>query len=441
MVVTDNESPFGSTAVKSLWSMIGTSKLTTTVYHPEGNSPIEVFHRTFGRLLRKIRQKVVETRVPVEEAIAWALLSYRAIPHTVTLHSPSFLVTGVNIQLRNHEVLANHPKDILQEGRLALLAKIRTEVRIRALKARAKALQKRPELGTPILKPGIQVIVQLTERQRRIISGVLGGMKLVPAWSLPMVCQHVSPNGWTGRFYDHITNTIIHSHQSRVQVLPDPWTDALSLENQRVIRNEAALMSVLGSGYEATSAEAWEDDWTSQEASLTSQDSSVEWSFDPTPDCSCSVPGSGWFLLHFLSQSPPLCMAGANAIVMQTIPSGLSTKLNTSSPNPCGRIRPNAVRAIAPRSNRPHVRTTIPRPNHLAIISGSALHHAGDAYCTPTNSITVQNIRLTVSTFSRNCIHRSPLNTHVPTCCPNSPFFHRPRSWSATCTINGLCHV
>ena len=155
MVVTDNESPFNSAAIKSLWNMIGTSKLSTTVYHPEGNSPIEVFHRTFGRLLRKIRQKVDESRVPVEEAIAWALLSYRAIPHTVTLHSPSFLVTGVNIQLRNHEVLTNHPKDILQEGRLALLSTIRTEVRIRAFKARAKALRKSPELETPIHKPGI----------------------------------------------------------------------------------------------------------------------------------------------------------------------------------------------------------------------------------------------------------------------------------------------
>ena len=145
-ITTDNDAPFDGDKFQSLCNLIGTKKLASTVYHPEGNSPIEVFHRSFGRALQRIRQRVDEALVPVEEAVGWALLSYRALPHTTTLHSPSFLVTGVNLHIQRHAILANQPRDLLGEGRLALLSTIRTEVRVRALKAQEVALRREPTL-------------------------------------------------------------------------------------------------------------------------------------------------------------------------------------------------------------------------------------------------------------------------------------------------------
>ena len=92
------------------------------------------------------------------------------------------------------------------------------------------------------------MLVQLNDRQHRMLAQVLGGSKLAPLWSLPMRCMSVSKNLQAGIFRCAATGLQMEAHVSRVRELPDPVSKRLAYENEAVIRAETAFMSLLARG-------------------------------------------------------------------------------------------------------------------------------------------------------------------------------------------------
>ena len=247
-IMTDQDKPFISQSFQCLTIALGTMKLTSTPYHPQGNAPIESFHKTLGAALDKIRQRY-ESTLTLEEAVAWVLLGYRAQPHTSTGYSPGFLTHGVDPRISDKGEASAHVKDVLTQGRLSLLGDIRNEIRERAIMAQEK-LAASDEVKEPkYLKVGIKALVQLTERQHRALSRVLGSSKLAPTWSLPMQCMHVRKNKQSGLFRCSTTGLEMETHISRVRELPEPASEALNEENQQVLQAEKALMHLLVLSY------------------------------------------------------------------------------------------------------------------------------------------------------------------------------------------------
>ena len=56
-ILTDQEKAFTSDVVEQLCSQFGISQLTTTAYHPQGNSQVEQAHRTLGRMIGKLEDE------------------------------------------------------------------------------------------------------------------------------------------------------------------------------------------------------------------------------------------------------------------------------------------------------------------------------------------------------------------------------------------------
>ena len=135
-IITDREKPFISDAFKELAAVLGSMKLESTSYHPEGNAPIESFHRTMALALQKIRQRYEEC-MSLEEAIAWAMFGYRAQPHTATGYSPGYLTYGMDPRVATNAEVPGRVRDVVSQGRIALLGDIRNEVCERGAKAQA----------------------------------------------------------------------------------------------------------------------------------------------------------------------------------------------------------------------------------------------------------------------------------------------------------------
>ena len=183
-VMTDNDRPFLSSVFENMAALLSTKKLATTVYHPQGNSPIEAFHKGLGSTLRKLRQ-VLGEYLGIDEAVAWAMMQYRTLPHTTTGYSPAFLTTGRDFRIRP-AAWSIHDNDPVVTARLAALGAIRNELVQRSIiLQRLHSKDREKEEGRKPLLINQKVLVQLTEYQHRILSRALGSTKLTPYWSPP----------------------------------------------------------------------------------------------------------------------------------------------------------------------------------------------------------------------------------------------------------------
>ena len=56
-ILTDEGKAFTNEVVEQLCSQFRISQLTTTAYHPQGNSQVEQAHQTLGRMIGKLEDK------------------------------------------------------------------------------------------------------------------------------------------------------------------------------------------------------------------------------------------------------------------------------------------------------------------------------------------------------------------------------------------------
>jgi transposase InsO family protein len=97
-LVTDNEPSFVSQIFDSLCKRLGIRKVHTTVYHPQGNAPIETFHRHLKKGL-SVFNLAGRTLQDIDEAVQLCCLSYRSQIHLALGDSPAFRLYGVDLPL------------------------------------------------------------------------------------------------------------------------------------------------------------------------------------------------------------------------------------------------------------------------------------------------------------------------------------------------------
>lgn len=90
-LLTDQGRNFVSALFKETCRLLGIKKLQTTPYHPEGNGMVERLHRT---LTDSIAHFVKRDGTDWDRWVPYALMAYRAIPHSSTGFSPNFLTFG-----------------------------------------------------------------------------------------------------------------------------------------------------------------------------------------------------------------------------------------------------------------------------------------------------------------------------------------------------------
>ncbi|EZG42964.1 integrase core domain protein [Gregarina niphandrodes] len=91
-LICDNDKAFTSVIMKELLDLLGTKLVTTTPYHPEGNGPVESFHRHLRKHYERIRGESMRGE---EESLALAMFLYRTAHHTTLGMTPGRWLFGV----------------------------------------------------------------------------------------------------------------------------------------------------------------------------------------------------------------------------------------------------------------------------------------------------------------------------------------------------------
>ncbi|EZG43037.1 integrase core domain protein [Gregarina niphandrodes] len=93
-IICDNDRAFTGTVMRGLLDLLGVTLATITPYHPEGNSPVESFHRHLRKHYQRVRDHSTRGE---EEALALTMFLYRTAHHTALGMTPGRWLFGVEL--------------------------------------------------------------------------------------------------------------------------------------------------------------------------------------------------------------------------------------------------------------------------------------------------------------------------------------------------------
>lgn len=165
---------------------MGITQVSTIEYRPEGNAPIESFHKTLNKYFATING-----HIPLDEVLQLALYSYRATIHSTLLESPAFMVYGRDLVSPQDNDWRFYADSGTQE-RIKFINQLRRDIFEKAhvayKYAHAQATEINLEIGSLVLvrsrPPDISQHIMRTPQ----------ALKLVPKWSLPARVERLSEN-------------------------------------------------------------------------------------------------------------------------------------------------------------------------------------------------------------------------------------------------------
>ena len=95
-LLTDNGRQFTARLLQQLTYVYGIKPIYNSPYNPRGNSVVESYVRSLKTTLKLGTQAF---QMDWDVALQVAALAYRATPHTLTGHTPFFLMTGREVAL------------------------------------------------------------------------------------------------------------------------------------------------------------------------------------------------------------------------------------------------------------------------------------------------------------------------------------------------------
>lgn len=216
VVVTDQGKAFTSTLFSRLADALGVQLIHSTPYHPEGNAPVESFHRRLATLLRFQTNHAL----PFDEALQLALFAYRCTPHATTLDSPMFLVYGQDPFLGNDADWRFDSSATLRE-RLRLLSHTRLDVQLHAQLHRQRALATANAKRQPLVFAEGQLVLTRVHPESRV-QYKPPAYKLIPVWSFPhRVLSHWA-DGRVAMVKCLLTGTLRQVHIQNTKFLDAP---------------------------------------------------------------------------------------------------------------------------------------------------------------------------------------------------------------------------
>lgn len=172
IIVSDNENLFTSDYATEITRLLGIKPALSCIYHPEGNAPIESFHRTFHDLMAIVMNDY--SLLDFDEAIQLALMSYRATIHDSLKETPAYMLMGLDMCWPEERDLTKIIDDVNRE-RLDFFKTWRQRLLKQSYLKNLDQVTKRNEDRTEVkLKFGDLVLVR--EREAG---------KLDPSWTLP----------------------------------------------------------------------------------------------------------------------------------------------------------------------------------------------------------------------------------------------------------------
>ena len=239
VLITDQARELVGFVFSRLAKQLGIQKLRTTVYHPEGNGPVESWHRTLTVGLSHFAPASLSDPARFDEALALVLYVYRSTFHSAIDDSPAFMTFGTDPRpplendWRAFRPSTSHQKpDPHEQDRLRFLNLLRLEVQARA-NARALLLAEKSNEARLDRRFQLNDLVLLRLRPADLVRGtseeVREKSKLRPKWSLPYRVTAVYSQGKAATVRSCISSAsfpIREVHLQDARFINRPLTDA-----------------------------------------------------------------------------------------------------------------------------------------------------------------------------------------------------------------------
>jgi transposase InsO family protein len=236
LLITDQDPSFCNQIIDQLCLVFNMRHLRTTPYHPEGNSPVESFHRVLRKGLSQF-QFFRRGAITMSEALDLVLLGYRSTPHLSTGNSPAFLVYGADPPPPVQSDWRYH-KSVADQDRVRFLMWLRVEIALKA-KLRAESLRERYEADAKRtddkFELGDLILVPLTIRESRQLTVISGGAKLIPQWSTPARVIRVFGHGKSAIVRNLLTQQTRQVHIQHARFIDLPLTEEQQRQWEEVL--------------------------------------------------------------------------------------------------------------------------------------------------------------------------------------------------------------
>lgn len=249
VLVADGEGAFISDLLRLTTKKLGGIPLSTTPYHPEGNSPIESFHRYLRRGLTEFNSFRAD-HLPFNEALQLVAFAYRCTPHSTLGDSPAFLTYGVDL-LPPSGADWRFARTSGEQDRINFLNLLRMDIQFQAYRKRVKdnirVNQKRLDVRFQL--NDLILCRQQPRKEKHVLYP--SGDKLSPTWSLPFRVVKVMSGGKAALVHSLLSKEVRNVHIQNVrfvqkptcQQMQDVWENHLA--NEDSVFNPATRHKVL----------------------------------------------------------------------------------------------------------------------------------------------------------------------------------------------------
>ena len=224
-IISDNGGSFQK-VFKELAHMIGAQTFYSTVYHPQGNAPIESFHRP---LLREIRAQVQSSDLHLNEILQMALLAYRSTYHQGIEETPAYLTFGIDPCFPPQRELEDLLTDVNKE-RQALFTRLRQDIKAQSIENAEEHMKKSNE-SRIATKFAVNSLILVRVRKP--------AYKLQPRWSTPQRVIHIRGKGTVAIVEDLINKNVQEVHIQDAVLLTPPQSRAQLYDWANSLREEA----------------------------------------------------------------------------------------------------------------------------------------------------------------------------------------------------------
>lgn len=213
VIFTDQEKCFTSEVMELLAARLGIKSLRSVVYHPQGNAPIESFHRVLSKGIQQFQ--CVGTQLSLPEVIDYCLFAYRASLHHGINESPAFMLYGCDLR-PPLESDWRFVRNVSEKERLAYLSRVRLEIMARAQWLATKGDKKRRRDWKFELHD--LVLLRIPDKELNMYARVEGSIKVVPKWTVPYRVIHVSHDGRAAKVRSLLTGVSRNVNTKEVHI-------------------------------------------------------------------------------------------------------------------------------------------------------------------------------------------------------------------------------
>jgi hypothetical protein len=241
-VVHDGGGSFISDMFNRLVKRLGCKPLQITPHHPEGNSPVESFHRYLRQGLTSFNS--TSPSLPFQEALSLVLMSYRSTVHSSTHETPAFLTYGIDL-LPPLEGDWRFATSVEEESRIRFLNALRLDIQYQVYNKRMKENMKRNEGRAEIgfaLNDLVICRTHFFSNNEAYHRQYPQGKKLVPSWGTPCRVIKVDNGRKSAHVRSLISGKVRHVHLQDVRFIEPPRSAALQQDWYGQIRAEADSM-------------------------------------------------------------------------------------------------------------------------------------------------------------------------------------------------------